>query len=293
MSNLTGRKPTAKTIHREHKKDAEGVYCGDPHRATTFDRTASSTAWLDSHWLSGKRLQVCTLLVVEILFRCCSVRHSFPASSFAGGSWSKRPSVWRVISLVNSLLGHYLGSGAAGEVALVERGQDIRRNWARLPLVSKPGYCFASVRYPTLRGNTVSSRDRRRRISTAIRLVVHVWLHSIWLLRGAVHHSLHVARPWHGSILASAVAPGSSSPTTTAPGAGVRGLVNTNLPSVEPGGWLEPGNPTSKRQGMDSLDVVHRRNGFLGILFVAVSNETEASAAASVAVLNNDLTTCC
>lgn len=37
------------------------------------------------------------------------------------------------------------------------------------------------------------------------------------------------------------------------------------------------------------LHVVHRRDGFLGVLIIGVPNETEASTPASVAVLNDDL----
>ena len=54
--------------------------------------------------------------------------------------------------------------------------------------------------------------------------------------------------------------------------------------------WLVPGRPDEREvTGGDLLDVVHGRDGFLRILLVGVSHETEASTTAGVAIFDNHL----
>jgi hypothetical protein len=128
-----------------------------------------------------------------------------------------------------------LGSAAEGVVGLAESDRGIRRDAPpKLPLVSTLNSfssSLASVRR-TLRGRGVSSRGGRG-VSTPVRLVVHVRRQSVWRL-GAIRDPRD--RPGgdrHRGEATSAIATRKASPAT-ALGTSVRGLVNANLPSVEP-----------------------------------------------------------
>lgn len=132
-----------------------------------------------------------------------------------------------------------------------------------------------------LRGCAVWSGRWGTVAAAAVGLAVALLRHAVRLLgRAAVAHLL--------AISATAVATAS---TATAARAGVGGLVDADGPSVEPRGRI-PVRAASGEQGgygFDLLDVVHGLDGLLGILLVAVTDETESTAPASVTVLDDHL----
>lgn len=145
--------------------------------------------------------------------------------------------------------------------------------------------CSFSYRLTLGRGS-VACRDGLG-VPASIRLGVDVGWHSV-RLRGAVCHGHRRTSHLDGSVSTTAEARRTSS--SAASGTSVRGLVNTDLTAVESG----EGSENCKVKGgvvwgTKVLDVVHRRDGFLGVVWVGVSDETEASTTASVAIFDNNL----
>ena len=103
--------------------------------------------------------------------------------------------------------------------------------WLSLGLSSSPVLPFVSQH--TLRGCGVSGRSSRR-VSASVRLVIHVRLHSVRRLGTVRNPRDGSAGDRHRGEAASAVARRSAS-SSTALGTSVRGLVDTDLSSVEPG----------------------------------------------------------
>jgi hypothetical protein len=85
--------------------------------------------------------------------------------------------------------------------------------------------------------------------------------------------------------LPSATATAETATTTT--GATLGSLVNADSATVEPARQLESGVPLYAPENI--LNVVHGGDGSLGIGLLAIPNETEATAATSVTVLDDDL----
>jgi hypothetical protein len=146
------------------------------------------------------------------------------------------------------------------------------------------------------RVDAVCGRDRlvHRAIATSVRLLVGTRRHPVRL--GGVPDSgsgVAAANHRHG-VSASAVGARAASWPTTAFGTSVRSYVDTDLSSVEPGGLVSNrvGTTSGHPLGNVLLDVVHLGDGFLRLLLVGVSHKPEAPAAASVAVLDNNLASC-
>jgi hypothetical protein len=132
-----------------------------------------------------------------------------------------------------------------------------------------------------LSGGAVWSGSRGT-VAAAVGLAVPLLRDAVGLLGcAAVAHLLLAA------VAAAAVATASAT-ATTATWTGVRGLVDADGPSVEPAGLLLELR-LGRWSGVYLLDVVHRLDGLLGIVIVAVTDETESSAATSVTVFDDDL----
>ena len=164
-------KPTAERLKSE--TETRRGYIAAILRATTSDRTASSTARVDHHRSFGNRIQVCFF----------SYRRVYFVAVFAGAPFRVR----------RSFKGPWL---AVGDIQLIST-LAIALSWRllswhlhllrgiRISIGMRPGHRLA------LRRHSVSSWGRLR-ISTPIRLGVDVWLHSVCrLLLSAVCDSLH------------------------------------------------------------------------------------------------------
>lgn len=137
---------------------------------------------------------------------------------------------------------------------------------------------------------------RRRRTVARLRVSATVG-HGRISHVGAAHG---VAVRWRGTVghgLLSETATTTEATTTTETTSRtiVRGLVYANDSTVEPIPVLAPIQLLRRRdapvsvRGKFVLDIVHGRDGILGIALLGVANESETAAATSVSILDNDL----
>jgi hypothetical protein len=179
-------------------------------------------------------LEVCKISSLVTVVDTLSVT-VFVVALFGGLVRRGNSSTWRR-PFLNIRPVRALGSAAEARVGLAESGRDTRR--AAPPMLffvnTTPSFQRPfSLR--TLRGHGISGRGRRGVSTPSIGLVVHVGRHSVWLL-GAVGDPGHArtAGDRHGAIPAASAIAELTTPSSTALGTSVRGLVDTDLSSVEP-----------------------------------------------------------